>query len=134
MEKPTDHHMLYYRPEWSVRREAQYLRELGGLRVDLTREDHDEIHRRIPLVPLLGLHALERVAREHKRTDSLYQNIDSFICATERALKHPKSHELERQLGALTIESIVLQRDFIKEIRGRKGVLVSGKQLRQEEL
>lgn len=123
--------MLFYRPEWSHRTEAKYLRELGGLRVDLLRTDHDEIHRQVPFVPLLGVHALQRVANEHTRTDSLYQNIDNFVRSVERALKHPKSHELEKKLGALTIEAVLMQRDFVKEVRGRRKIPVSDKQLKQ---
>lgn len=121
--------MLFYRPEWSLRPEARYLRELGGLRVDLPRAEHDEMHRRVALVPLLGVHALQRVASDYKPVNSLYQNIDRFVSLTERALRHPKSHEIERKLGALTIDAILMQREFIEQSRGRKGVHVSNKQV-----
>lgn len=121
--------MLFYREEWSARPEARYLREMGGLRVDLPRAEHDEMHRRVALVPLLGVHALQRVASDYKPVNSLYQNIDRFVCLTERALKNPKSHEIERELGQLTIKSILMQREFIEQVRGRKGVQISQKQV-----
>jgi hypothetical protein len=125
----TDHHMLFYREEWSVRPESRYLRELGGLRVDLSTSDHAEMHRRVGLVPLLGVHALQRVANEYRPEPALYTNIDRFVSLTERALKHPKAHQLEKDLGHLTIQAILMQREFIEEVRGRKGVRVSGKGL-----
>jgi hypothetical protein len=127
-ERMTDHHMLFYREEWSVRPEGLWLREHGGLRVDLSRPDHDEMHRRVALVPVLGVHALQRVASDYKPVNSLYQNLDRFVALTERALKHPRSHKIEQDLGHLTIEAMLMQRDFIEEVRGRKGVQVSEKQ------
>lgn len=128
-ERMTDHHMLFYREEWSTRPEGLWLREHGGLRVDLTRADHDEMHRRVALVPVLGVHALQRVASDYQPVESLYTNLDRFVALTERALKHPRSHQIERDLGELTIRSILMQRDFIHEVRGRKGVKVSQKQM-----
>lgn len=129
MEKPTDHHMLFYKEEWQLRPQARQLRELGGLRVDLSQADHAEMHRRVALVPLLGVHALQRVVSDYKPVEALYTNIDRFCSITERALKSPHSHQIEKDLGHLTIQAILMQREFIEEVRGRKGVRVSGKQM-----
>lgn len=130
-QRPTDHHMLFYDKEWSLRDEARWLREHGGLRVDLSRADHDEMHRRVALVPLLGVHALQRVAADHKPVESLYTNLDRFVSLTEKALRNPQCHEIERDLGHLTIRAMLMQREFIEEVCGRRGVHVSGKQLEQ---
>lgn len=122
-EKLTDHHILFYAKEWNLRPEGAYLREDGGLHAYITRPEHDEMHRRVALVPMLSVHALQRVAGDYRPSQSLYTNIDNFVRLTEKALKNPKAHELERKLGALTIESVIMQRDFLREIQKRKNVL-----------
>lgn len=117
--KLTDHHIFFYRQEWSLRPEARYLREDCGLRVMLERPLHDEMHNRVPLVPMLGVHALKRVAAEFVPDSNLYKNIDNFLLLTEEALRHPRSHEIEKKLGELTIESVLTQKEIIKEFHER---------------
>lgn len=118
-QRSTKHHLVFYGKEWSLRPEGLWLREQGGLIADLPRPEHDEIHRRVALVPLLGVYALQRVANRYEPTPSLYRNIDNFCLEVERANKHPKAHRLERQLGLLTIEAMQDQKDILKEFRKR---------------
>ncbi len=122
--------MLYYRPDWTNRVEARKLREFGGLRVDLFDNEHQALHRRISMVPLLGIHALQKVAFDHQPTDNLYENIDSFLLLTEKAIHHPKADSIERRLGELTMEAVLMQRDFIQDVRGRGNVPVSRRQMK----
>lgn len=115
--KRTRHHVLFYEQEWELRPEGVYLRCDGGLIAPLTRADHDKIHQEVALVPLLGVYALKRVAAEYTPTNSLYKNIDNFALLVDEAIHHPRSHSLETRLGELTIESVIMQKEFIKEIR-----------------
>lgn len=115
--KITRHHLLFYDQEWSLRPEGKFLRCDGGLIAPLTRLDHNRIHDEVALVPLLGVYALKRVAAQYEPGPSLYKNIDQFASLVDEAIHHPRSHSLEKRLGELTIESMIMQRDFIKEIR-----------------
>ncbi len=119
--KRTRHHTLFYEQEWELRPEAKYLRCDGGLIAPLSRQDHDRIHQEVALVPLLGVYALRRVAAEYKPTQSLYKNMDNLVLLIDEAIHHPRSHSLETRLGELTIEAIVRQKDFIKEVRKNGG-------------
>jgi len=116
----NNHHLLFYDKEWSLRPEGLYLREHAGLRIDLPIARHAEMHRRVALVPLLGVHALQRVASDYKPSNSLHKNIDNFLVLTERALKHINCHLLEKKLGGLTIEAMIMQVDILKEFQTRE--------------
>ena len=119
MLEKNNHHLLFYDKEWSLRPEGLYLREHAGLRVDLPVPRHNEMHRRVALVPLLGVHALQRVASDYKPSQSLHQNIDRFVFLTERALKHPNCHNIEKKLGELTIEAVLMQQEVLREFHQR---------------
>lgn len=118
-QKQTAHHLLFYEKDWSARPEAKYLREQGGLIAMLSRPDHDEVHRQVALVPMFAVHALQRVASEHRPVSSVYANIDNFVLLTEKALQHRRTTSLEKRLGLLTIEAMLEQKDIIKELRKR---------------
>lgn len=109
------HHILFNRQEWTLRPDAESLREQTLLKPKMDREIHNELHRNCPPVPLLGYYALFRVHRDFEVGDDTFETIDNLLGAIELANKSPKSHSIERSLGELTIQAIDLQRPYIRE-------------------
>lgn len=110
------HHILHHRQEWTLRPEAAALRESPPLIVEIPRSLHNEIHKNVPPVPLLGHYALFRTLRAYNpvQGDSL-ASIDNLLLAIEEAARSPKSHAIEKTLAELAVEAIDLQRPYIKQ-------------------
>lgn len=116
MNRSTDiHHILFNRQEWTLRQDAESLREQPLLKPRMEREVHNELHRHCPPVPPLGYYALFRVRRDFEVGSDVFSTMDNLLGAIETANKSPKSHAIERSLGELTMQAIDLQRPFIRE-------------------
>lgn len=109
------HHILNNRIEWSARPESLRLRETPSLIPMLDRSVHEDLHRYTTPVPLLGVHALQRVVSRYRPSNDVFQSMDNLLFAIEDAANHPKAHALEREIGYIAIDAIELQRPFIKE-------------------
>lgn len=109
------HHILFNRQEWTLRPDGERLRETKSLMPLMDRDVHNELHRNVPTVPLLGHVALYRVARDFKPTGDTFESMDRLMSAIEAAGRNPKSHPFEREIGALTVRAIDMQRPYIKE-------------------
>ena len=111
-----DHHIVHNRQEWELRPEGKLIRQTPSLIVHIPRSEHDYIHANSPAIPLLGIHALQRTANFFRPSGDTLTDISRLQSSIERAVKHPKSHEIETRLGHLAIESLDIQRLLIKEI------------------
>jgi hypothetical protein len=115
--RPDLHHILFNKEEWSLRPEGMYLRNIPELvpRLDYNIH-HDQLHRSCPAVPMLGYHALARVASRFKPVpgDTL-ASVDKLAISIESSLRHPKTHEIEREQGRLAIWALELQKPYLKE-------------------
>ena len=109
------HHIIHPRQEWSLRPEAKAIRNTPSLIPELDRSVHNELHRSCPPVPLLGYHALTRVASDLYPTRGTISTMYNLMSAIENSGYHPKVHPIERELGLLAIEAIDLQRQFLIE-------------------
>lgn len=109
------HHILHNKQEWSLRPDAKTLREDPSLITSVTRAEHNEIHKNVPAVPLLGYHALQRTLAVYEPGGTNIESIDNLMKAIEHAADHPKAHIIEKHLAELAIWSIDLQRPFIAE-------------------
>lgn len=96
---------------------SAYIRSVMLVR-NMPRHLHEELHRKTATVPLLGYHALQRVAREMKPYyEDPLDSIDDFSFAVDLANKHPKAKRVERMLGELTVETVREQIPFIRSMR-----------------
>lgn len=110
------HHVLNYRREWTLRPQAETIRENPWLIAPIDREVHDELHRECPPVPLLGYHALLRVANDFRpRPGDHLGSMDELIMSIDRAIQHPKTKPIEAELGMLTMRAVELQKPFIRQ-------------------
>lgn len=110
------HHILHHRQEWRLRPDGLRLRENPVLIPVIPREVHNAIHANVPSVPLLGFHALRRVAREFEPVpgDTL-TSMENLMDAMEVARRDPRAHPIEKDLAELAIEAVDLQRPYIRE-------------------
>jgi len=109
------HHPIHDRQEWTLRPEAEYIREHPTLIFPMEVPLHSHLHNVCPSIPLLGVHALKFIVREWEPdTDKLVslENLQTTIAA---AGNHHKAHPVERQLGDLAIHAIDLQKPFLRE-------------------
>lgn len=112
------HHLIHHRREWESRPQSKYIRDLPALVPRIPREVHNEIHANVPPVPLLGYHALLRVASEmqdYRRNPNTLDTLDGLKSAIENAGKHPRAHDIERQLSGLAIAALELQEPYLRE-------------------
>lgn len=109
------HHILFNRQEWTLRQDSERLRETKSLKPLMDRQVHNELHRNCPPVPALGHIALFRVARDFQPSNDTFESMDSLMLSIESAARSPKAHLIERELAALTVRAIDLQRPYIED-------------------
>lgn len=116
MKNNDKHHILFNRQEWSLRKEARMLRNNPELIPLMDYDIHRELHKECPPVPLLSQHVLNLVMNGFKAVpgDTL-ATMGNLTTSIAEALESPHIHELEREMGGLTIRAIELQRPFVKE-------------------
>lgn len=112
--RPDRHHINYPRQEHSLRPQSLYIRESPSLIPLMERDAHTALHAECPAVPVLGYHALARIVRDFDPSDDVFRSIDSLMTAIETSAAHPKAHELERKLAEIAVQSLELQRPFIR--------------------
>ena len=111
------HHVIFPRKQYEVYSQGMAIREAILVR-DMWRPDHDNIHRNVSAVPMLGYEALQQVARElHRHYQDPLEGIDDFCFAVEKSNEHPRCKPMERKLGELAIETIREQVPYIRSMR-----------------
>lgn len=107
------HHLLFPRQEWELRPQSKRLREMGGFIVTMLRTDHDEMHREVDIVPVPSHNTLMAITRHFRPTGDTLADMDKLAFCIDRSTS-PR-HEIERSLGGLTIEALMLEKQFLKE-------------------
>ena len=120
------HHLLHNKQEWSLRPDGKALRETPSLIPRIDRGLHNEIHRNVPAVPLLGYFALQRTLREFYPTRDTLSSMDNLIVAMDIASKHHKAHVIEKAQVHLSIWALELQRPYIAEYFNHKTIIDLG--------
>lgn len=111
------HHLLFNRKEWILRKDGRALRNAPGLKIVLPRPDHEYLHRTIEPIPALGHLSLRHTRYYYEdMPGDAFQSMDNLMFAIDKANHDPKAGTIERSLGALTIEAIMLERNALKEI------------------
>lgn len=115
MPRTDAHHILHNRQEWTLRPDARRLRDRPTLIPRIERSIHNEIHATCPAVPPLGYYALRLVAeRFHEGKDTL-SSMDNLMAAIEVSSRHPRAHQIEKDMAQLSIHAIELQRPILSE-------------------
>lgn len=109
------HHVLFNKREWESRPQYKQLRENPGLIIPIDRDVHNELHRNVPQVPVLGYYAIMAVQREFFRGRTHLDTVDNLLFALEKAKEHERLHDLDKSLADLALQAIDLQRPYIHE-------------------
>lgn len=107
------HHILFNKREWESRPQYKSLRENTGLIVPMDNEVHNELHRAVPFVPLLGYHGIVAVQREFYRGRSHLESVDNLLFAIQESMRHPRETEIEKRLSGIALDTIEQQRPYI---------------------
>lgn len=100
--------------------EALYIRDALIAR-GFPRPIHEQLHANTAPIPLLGYHALRRVARDiQPYYEHVQDGIDDFCTAVEASNEHRSAKPMEIRLGELVIETMREQLPFINEGLPRK--------------
>lgn len=109
------HHLVYPRRVHSVYKESAYIRE-ALLARDIPRSIHEEIHANTSPIPLLGYHALKRIAGDMQpHYEHVQDGVADYLRAVEEANRHPRCKPMERELGELAIETLLEQMPYIND-------------------
>lgn len=68
-----------------------------------------------PAPPPLDIHIAQRASGLYVPHTNPLIAIDNFRFAVDKALRHPRAHDIERNVAMLTIEAVTLQLPFIRE-------------------
>ena len=120
-EKPTRHHFLFPSAEHMLRQEGVAITTHPSMIGDLSRSDHDIVHKLVPIIPALGHNTLRAVTRFWVPDRDHYRSLDNLMSAIDKAASHPKSHPIETKLANLTIEALELEKIVLKEIGFKNG-------------
>ncbi len=111
------HHLVYQRQEWTLRPQAEAIRESPGLKIRLARSDHNYLHTKVEPIPLLGYHALCATLREYEDVPGdTIASMDNLLFAIEKSNHGRQVKPIERSLGELTMAAVEHERDILKEI------------------
>lgn len=108
------HHLLFQRSAWQSNDMAKRLRNTPSLVPKIDRELHNEIHREVALIPLLGYHALARAVRMFYPTNETLEDISRLQIAMEDAVDHPKATRTEKTLAELACYELDVQRGMLR--------------------
>lgn len=109
------HHVIFNKREWESRPQYKSLRENEGLIVPMDRDIHNELHRAVPFVPVMGYYGIMAVQREFYRDRTRLGTIENLMFAIEKSMEHPKLSDIERSLAGLALQAVDVQRPFIRQ-------------------
>ncbi len=109
------HHVLFNKREWESRPQYKQLRENPGLIVPIDRDVHNELHRTVTQVPILGYYAVMAVQKEFYRGRTHLETIDNLLFALESVEDHPRLSDLDKSLANIALQAVDLQKPFIVE-------------------
>ena len=114
--RPMDrHHVLFNKREWESRPQYKELRQNPGLIVPMDRDIHNELHRSLAHVPVLGYHAIMAVNKEFYRGRTHLETLDNLMFAIESLENHPRLPDLDKSLANIALQSLDIQKPFIIE-------------------
>jgi len=109
------HHVLFNRREWESRPQYKELRSNAGLIIPIDRDVHNELHRSVSQVPVLGFYAIMAVQKEFYRGRTHLDTVDNLLYALEKTSEHSRLSEIDRGLASLALQAVEIQKPFIVE-------------------
>lgn len=107
------HHVLYNAREWESRPQYKELRQNPGLIIPIDRDVHNELHRNVAHVPVLGYYGILAVNKEFYRGRTPLDNVENLMFAIETIQKNDRMTEIDKGLAELALMAVDLQRPYI---------------------
>lgn len=109
------HHVLFNKREWESRPQYRYLRQDSGLIIPIDRDIHNELHRSVTQVPVLGYYGIMAVQKEFYRGRTYLDTVDNLLFALKSVEVHPRLSDIEKSLASIALHAVEIQRPFIAE-------------------
>lgn len=107
------HHVLFNKREWESRPQYRELRQNSGLIIPIDRDVHNELHRNVSQVPILGYYGILAVQREFYCGRTHLDTVDNLLFALEKASNNDRLSGLDKSLASIALQAVDLQRPFI---------------------
>lgn len=109
------HHVLFNKREWESRPQYRELRQNSGLIIPIDRDVHNELHRSVTQVPVLGYYGIMSVHKEFYRGRTHLDTLDNLLFALEKVEDSPRLSDLDKALAGIALQAVEIQRPFIVE-------------------
>lgn len=109
------HHIVHTEAHWAASTLGKAIRNDPSLIAKTRRENHEELHRAVPAVPLINYYTMQRTLKYYEPQDNPLESAEALMTAIEQAANHPKAHIIEKHLAELAVWAIDLQRPFLTE-------------------
>lgn len=107
------HYAAWQMPEWTLRPEAEAVRENSSLKVEIARQADRLLHYMTSPVPVPSPRTLDFVAERLPEGLDIISGIDKYCFLVEAANRHPKTKCVDKQLGELSIFAMREQIPYI---------------------
>lgn len=109
------HHVLFSRKMWSsVNKDARRLRQTPQLIPQIEHDAHVELHKRVPIVPLLDDIMLSEVAHRFVPGDNFLESVESLMFTITEVSHLQRMTNIEQRLGSLVVYALEEQRPYIR--------------------
>jgi hypothetical protein len=109
------HHIAHYDSYWCANQHNMMIRQSLGMIALMAVDPHNALHRDCPAPPPLDPYTAQRVSGLYVPHPNPLVGIDNFRFAVEKAIRHRKTKDIEKQIGLLTIEAVTLQLPYIRD-------------------
>ncbi len=89
------------------------MRSNSGLIIPIDRDAHNELHRSVSQVPVLGYYGILAVQREFYRGRTHLDTVDNLLFALEKSSENEKLSDMDKALASLALQAVDTQRPFI---------------------
>ena len=115
-ERRDRHHLLHDRVSWEARSHSAVVRNNNSLIAhDMLRLDHELLHRETAHIPVPGINTLIYLASNLESSLPALKGIDRYSHLVEESLRNPRTKDVERQLGELSIQAMRAQIPYVKQ-------------------
>ncbi len=119
MKKPEGirrHHLLYTRATWESQSQTASLRRNPNLIFRMHDDPHAELHKAVPTVPVLDHITAGLVAVNFEPVfANKLASVDNLLTQIDKQSTNYNATTIQRELGAVTMHAIEMQKPFIRE-------------------
>lgn len=100
------HYAAFHMPEWTLRPNAERIRNNTSLQVEIATHAHKLLHFMTSPVPVPSRETLTFVAERLPEDLDIITGIDKYCFLVEASNRHPRAKDVDRALGELSIHAM----------------------------